>query len=1134
MALSFIYGAAGSGKSTYVQELLIERSKADMSGNFFLIVPDQFSMQAQADIVSRSGSEGILNIDVLSFSRFAYRIFEETGRPGETVLDDTGKSLVLRHVASKVADDMPYIGKNLNKTGYIHEIKSSISEFMQYGVSVKDLEKIKEKGRGNLFLGKINDLTVIYDAFLKFNEGRYITGEEQLDLLIKKLDLSNIAKDAVFVFDGFTGFTPVQERVILKLLSIAKEVYITLTVSEPETLFDNGGPEKLFHLSQEAASRLINLSNGKEPRETDVDLNAAHPVPHRFKNSPALSHLERNLFRYPYKIFDGHADEIEMFAAESIRAEVDAICIRIQDLIRERGYAYRDIAIVCGSLDSYSDILKRRFEELNIPSFIDKTRGIRLNPFTEYLKSAMKIITGNYAYDAVFHFLRTGFTEFEQEKVDRFDNYVKSLNIRGKSAYHKDFTHIQRGMKNKDRALLDVEEYNAIRVRLTDKLASLEKPAKTAKDHVSNLYEFIKNNDSYERLRSMEDKFEAEGDLAKAREYGQVYRLIMDLLDTIVSLVGDIEMSLDEFYKIFDAGVTEITVGTIPQSVDRIVVGDIERTRLTEVKVLFFAGVNEGNIPKDTKRNGILSELDREVFKENGYELAASSRDEMYKQKLYLYLNMCKPSDKLILSYSGSDREGRSLKPSYLCGIMKHMYPSVCVSYERDVPDVSRITSLKDSYRHFAGLLRKLSSGTAGEDEEKLAKALYSVYRQNGKDDFYRTLTDAAFYEYVATPLSREIIDKIYGQIIESSVSRMELFAKCAYAHFLRYGMDLNGAADANFNAIDLGNVYHGVLDLFAHKLTLNNITWKTLTQEDTKRLLDESIEEYVSDYEQGMLKDDARREYTVVKIKKIMERTIDTLKFQINRGKFTPSGHEVSFRREIEIDDSTKLILRGKVDRVDLCKDDENIYVRIVDYKSSTHDVDISGVYFGLEQQLEVYMREILLNEQKKHPGMNIVPSALLYYRLDNPIVDFDSNDIEKDIRKALSMKGVLLAEKENLILNDESVMEENIVVPAKIKKDGIDNTAGSMLSKTEIENLLNYTDRMVKRIGKRVFDGDISVSPFTNDKFEACGQCEYCSVCPYDDKTDGFEARSDKGFSPEELRQNVCGGGEDGDYVF
>ena len=218
----------------------------------------------------------------------------------------------------------------------------------------------------------------------------------------------------------------------------------------------------------------------------------------------------------------------------------------------------------------------------------------------------------------------------------------------------------------------------------------------------------------------------------------------------------------------------------------------------------------------------------------------------------------------------------------------------------------------------------------------------------------------------------------------------------------------------------------------------------------------------------------------------------------------------------------------------MDLCKDDENIFVRIVDYKSSTHDVDISGVYFGLEQQLEVYMREILLNEQKKHPGMNIVPSALLYYRLDNPIVDFDSNDIEKDIRKALSMKGVLLAEKENLILNDESVMEENIVVPAKIKKDGIDNTAGSMLSKTEIENLLNYTDRMVKRIGKRVFDGDISVSPFTNDKFEACGQCEYCSVCPYDDKTDGFEARSDKGFSPEELRQNVCGGGEDGDYVF
>jgi ATP-dependent helicase/nuclease subunit B len=1134
MALTFIYGAAGSGKSSYVQELLIKQSEADSSRNFFLIVPDQFSMQAQADIVARSGSEGILNIDVLSFSRLAYRIFEETGKPKETVLDDTGKSLVLRHVASRVADDMPYIGKNLNKTGYIHEIKSSISEFMQYGVGVKDLESIKDKGRGNLFSGKISDLKVIYDAFLKFNEGRYITGEEQLDLLIKKLEFSNIVKDAVFVFDGFTGFTPVQERVILKLLEIAKEVYITLTISEPESLFDNGGPEKLFHLSEDAACRLINLSSGKVSRGEDVDLNAKNPVPHRFKQSPALSHLERNLFRYPYKTFDEPTSEIEMFAAESIRAEVDTICVRILDLIRERGYAYRDIAVVCGSLDNYSDILKRRFEELNIPAFIDKTRGIRLNPFTEFLKSAMKIVTGNYAYDAVFHFLRTGFTEFTAEEVDRFDNYVKSLNIRGKSAYHKDFTHIQRGMKNKDRALLDVAGYNDLRIRLIEKLSCLEKPAKTAKDYVDNLYEFIKNNDSYERLRSMEDAFEAEGDPVKAREYGQVYRLIMDLLDTIVSLVGDIEMSLDDFYKIFDAGVTEITVGTVPQTVDRIVVGDIERTRLTEVKVLFFAGVNEGNIPKDTRRNGILSELDREVFKESGYELAASSRDEMYKQKLYLYLNMCKPTDKLILSYSGSDREGKSLKPSYLCGIMKHMYPKVAVSYERDVPEVSRITSLKDSYRHFAGLLRKLSSGNADEGERNLTKALYSVYKEADGDDLYKTLTDAAFYEYVATPLSREIIDKIYGQIITSSVSRMELFAKCAYAHFLRYGMELKVTADADFNAIDLGNVYHGVLDLFAHKLTLNNITWQALTDDDTERLLDESIEEYVSDYEQGMLKDDARREYTIVKIKRIMKRTIDTLKFQINRGKFTPSGHEVQFRREIEIDDATRLVLCGKVDRVDLYGDGENIYVRIVDYKSSNHDVDISNVYFGLEQQLEVYMREILLNEQKKHPGMNVVPSALLYYKLDNPIVDFDSKDVEKEIRKNLSMKGVLLAEEENLKLNDESVMEESLVVPAKIKKDGIDNTAKSMLSMPEIESLLNYTDRMVKRIGKKVFDGDISVSPFATDKYEACTQCEYCSVCPYDEKTDGFEARSDKGFSPEELRQNVCGGGEDGDYVF
>ena len=1142
MALSFVYGPAGAGKSTYVQDFLVEGSLKYPDRNFFLIVPDQFTMQTQADIVKRHRSGGILNIDVLSFSRLAYRIFEETGAPKELILDDTGKSLVIRHVAFEVEKDMPYIGPNLDKTGFIHEIKSSISEFMQYNISPKDLLNLSEKGERGLFKGKLKDLSVIYDAFVKFNEGKFITGEEQLDILCDKLALSEIIPDSVFVFDGFTGFTPVQEKVILTLLKLCRDVYVTVTVSAPESINETGSPEKLFYLSRTTANRLISKA-GAEGIKRGEDVSLCASAHGRFKDSKELTHLEKNLFRYPYEKYDEKCHDIELFKAENIKTEVDEVCLRILKLIREEGYAYRDIAVVTGSLESYADYFERRFKELNIPCFIDKTRGIVLNPFTEFLKSALRIVSGNYSYDAVFHFLRSGFTDFSREEVDRFDNYVRSLNIRGKSAYHKDFTKVQRdrlrNLDKDDSALLDVEKFNDIRKRLIDEMAVLERPAKTVSDHVKNLYEFLRANRSYEKLLKFEDDFEASGDLSKAREYGQVYRLIMDLLDTLVSLIGDYEIKPEEFYRIFDAGITEVTVGTIPANVDRIVVGDIERTRLNEVKALFFTGINDGNIPKNVSRGGILSEPDREVFKEFNFELAPSPSEEMYRQKLYLYMNLCKPSKHLILSLARTDRDGKGIKAAYLVGVLSKMFPGLNAEEITDIPSAERITSLNDSYRHFAGILRKMAVGTADDDEKKLAASLYKVYRENSDDDLYKDMTDSAFKEYVASPLSKEIVKLIYGSVINSSISRMELFAGCAYAHFLKYGMGLKEQADADFNAADLGSVYHAVLDKFALKLEENDLSWADFSDEEGEKFLKDVISDCVNDYGQGMLKEDSRSLYTVVKIEKIMKRTIDTLRFQMKRGKFSQRAHEIPFDRELDLSDGTKLKLNGIVDRVDLYEKDNDIFVKIVDYKSGTRDINISNVYFGLEQQLEVYMSEIIKKEAKNNPGRSVYPAAMLYYRLDNPIVETNDPDkLKKEIYKDLKMTGVVESSDATKEAIDTDYKAESLVAPikeAKAPKDGEPvKPDRSMLSASELKSMLDYTDRMVRRIGERITGGDISVSPFVNDKKDACQFCRFYGICRFDEDIPGFKSRNEGLLTSEELRERVCGGKGDADYLF
>lgn len=1138
MSLQIVYGPAGSGKSTRIMDMMIKEALMNPRDSYLYIVPDQFTMQTQSDIVKRHPNGGILNIDVLSFSRLSYRVFSETGKTDTPVLDDTGKSLVLRRVASKVSEKMPYIGKSLSKIGYIHEVKSSISEFMQYGLSVKDVEKMSEKVSNGLLKRKLSDLSVIYDAFMEFNKDRFITNEETLDLLAERLHLAKFINGATVVFDGFTGFTPIQEKVVLELCRLCKNVLVTFDLSAPEKSDEIGGEEKLFYLSRRSAARLSTKAN-------DLGVDVKSPIiidgarSGRFANNPELMHLERNLFRFPYEVYKGEVNAISAFMTENIEVEVSKIALMIHDLVREKGYAYRDIAVVTGNLSAYAPFFESRLRELEIPFFIDKTSGISLNPFTEYLKSALLIIEKDYSYDAVFHYLRSGFTGFTAEETDRFDRYVTSLNIRGKSTYHREFKKFERGVRDKSLAAEELAFFEDFRKRLVSELEVLERPSKTAGDYVKNLYEFLLKNNSYERLREYKAFFEEENNLSKAKEYDQIYKCIMELLDTIMSLLSDEEMDIREFCRIFEAGIDEIEVGVIPKNVDRVVIGDIERTRINEVKALFFAGVNDGNIPKNTEKGGILSEAEREAIMALDYDMAPTPREEMYTQRLYLYMNLCKPTERLVISYPGADAEGKSMRPSYLTDVLLHLFEKLTVEPVYSAASPEKIVTLKDSLRYYSGLLRGFASCDTTFEETELAKALFKIYRE---EDYglYEEITDAAFSEYIATPLSKEMVKLIYGATIKASVSRMELYAGCAYAHFLKYGMELKEVTGYEFEAKDLGTIYHGVLDCFSSELARNNLTWSTFEPEEGAKLIERAVREYCESYEQGLLSDDARSRYTIVKITKMLERTVDTLQFHIKQGRFAPLGHEYPFSRDITLNNNEHMILSGKIDRMDLFEKDNKVYIKILDYKSGTHDVDVTNIYHGIEQQLAVYMSEAVFHEKETNAGKTVIPSAMVYYIIDNPVVEAEASDsdesVEAKIRKELRLKGIFEASDDNIFALDENVCADSMVLPLGKNKDGSfnKNSLRRVASEEEMNNLLNYVNEMVKLIGTRITDGDKTVSPMCSDSKDACKFCNYKAVCRLDEKIPGYKKRDGKEIDPDEARRIVMGGDTDGIYLF
>lgn len=450
---------------------------------------------------------------------------------------------------------------------------------------------------------KLRDLKTLYRGFQDYIRDHFITTEETLDVLRRSLVKSKILPDSVVVFDGFTGFTPIQNRLIQELMRVCEETIVAVTIGEEEDPYQMDGEQKLFHLSKKTVADLVKLAAEAEvTRGEDVFVKGG---PNRFTEAPALCYLEQNLFRYQYEPYTEKQCEIRMFEALSPREEVHQTALYIRKLIREEGLTYRDIAVVIGDLEGYASYVETEFGQLEIPCFLDRTRGIVLNPMIEYIKSVLQLYIRDFSYDTVFHFLRSGMADISREEIDELENYVIRTGARGYRTYSRLFTRkteeMQQGSGQEDteRAEETMERLNRIRQQFADTVEILHMaPRAKAGEYVDHLYDFLEQNQVQQKLLNYQQRFEQEGDLAKAREYAQIYRLVMDLLDQIYELLGEEEISLQEFADILEAGFGEITVGTIPQNVDRIVVGDMERTRLKQVKVLFFLGVNDGNIPK--------------------------------------------------------------------------------------------------------------------------------------------------------------------------------------------------------------------------------------------------------------------------------------------------------------------------------------------------------------------------------------------------------------------------------------------------------------------------------------------------------------------------------------------------------
>lgn len=1121
MSLQFLIGRSGSGKTHTIYQMLIEESIKEEDQNYFLIVPEQYTLQTQKDIVDIHPNHGTMNIDVVSFPRLAYRVFEELSYYPDAVLEDMGKRMVLRKILEEEKNQLKIFGSSIQKPGFVENMKSMISELYQYQVKPDALDALQSGEDGNLNY-KLHDLALIERKFQEYLEGHFIVAEQILEELSAKVGNSKKIRDSVIYLDGFTGFTPVQNQLIGTLLQYAKKIVISVTADSWIEKRQFVREYELFSMSSKMIWQLKEIAK-EQGIQVLPSILLEDTVPYRLKEAADLAALEAGIFRYPVKVYEKDIEHITLFTQKDALEEVYRICEKIEYYVREKGYRYRDLAVIAGDMDHYRMHFEHCFAEFHIPYFIDHKKSMLNNPCVETVRGIYQIVQENFSYPSVFRYLKAGMSHLSLEQIDKLENYVIAHGIRGKKRWTTEFV-----VPGPDLTEEDLKEVNESREQFLDEVfefySKCQEKDNTVRDHMEILYSFLRNQRMEEQMETLRRNFEDKKDYVMEKTYAQIYPYMIGLMDKMVNILGAEKMSASQVLQILDSGLEEMSIGVIPPGIDQVVVGDLTRTRLNRIKVLFFAGMNETFIPNVPDGSGVLNDHERELLEEKGLSLAETVIQSAYAEQFYLYLAISKPTDHLYLSYATVGNDGSSMRPSYFIQRIQKVLPQLkLTSFEMS----GIYTKEYGTHRFVEGLRKEMEDG--GQQEWKgIGKTLL-------EEEQIRSFLKAACYENHENYLTSEAAKEVYGEILQNSISRLEQFEACAYAHFLRYGLKLYPRREFKIGSVDLGNVFHRALELISKKIQVTYDDWKGIDDREQEILTEEAVNRALSEWNENLLNSSRRNQYVAKIIKRLTRRTLWALIRHLENSDFKPYAFEISFSSysdlksaNLELDHGIKMKLNGKIDRVDRYEDEDGIYLKVIDYKSGYAKFDLMNLYYGLQLQLVLYMNAVLEIEEKKSVGKPVIPAGIFYYSLKDPLVDQDpETDVEERILKKLQMDGYVNSDYHIIDHMERDLPAKCRSIPVSRTKKGYSAYSKIMDTQT-FEHIREFAVKKMLEAGNEMVGGKISIHPYRRKKETACDYCEYREICHFDSRLDVYRDLAEK--KEKELLEMWKGDGDDG----
>lgn len=1085
MGLRIIYGKSGTGKSTYIYKEIKE--KLNNNEKIFVIVPEQFSFTAEQKLMEISNGS-VMNAEVLTLSRMAYRVLNDVGGSSVTHLSKVGKAMLIYDILSSNKSSLKFLGKSDQN---VEIVQRMLTEFKKHGVSKEKLQSINTDDK--YLENKLKDIDLIYSKFQEKISNNFIDENDILTLLAEKLKETTSFDNSYIYIDEFAGFTYQEYRIIEELLKKAKQMSVTVCT---DSLEESANKETdIFYFNKITVKKILKTAKNVN---ANIEKTIKLENNYRQKNKELMA-IEENIYKVNAERFENDVENINLFLASNPYSEIEYVAKQIVKLVRDKGYRYKDISIISNNLETYSADAKVILEKYNIPIFIDEKKDLSKNILVKYIISLLDVLSKNYSYESMFNYIKSGLLLIDEEDIFMLENYATKWNIRN-NKWNKDFEY---------EPINDIQEkLNTLRKNIINPLNKLKESLKSKHTGLSickELYGFLVE----QKIPSIiNDKIKDLDDVELANEYSSSFTVLCNVLDEIAMIFGEDILTFEKFKEILQIGLKTSGLGKIPATQDQVIMGDVDRSRSHKVKAVFIIGMNDGSFPIVNKDEGFLNDKDRELLKTFNIELANGTTDNLYESQFNIYKTLSVAEEKLYLSYSSSDKEGKALRPSIIITKIKKLFKNL----KEDSDVINKIYEITTNKATFEEAIDNYKSFLDGKEISNTWKNVISFYKENNKDEFNKALM-GLYYSNLPEEISKENLEKLYGNKLKTSISKLERYKQCPFSFHLEYGLKLKSKEEFKIDTIDTGSFMHEVIDEFFEAVQDENLKVKEMESTKIREFVDRIIEEKLSTAKYYIFSSTPKFKVLTNRLKKVVTKSIEYIVIGLKQSDFNIIGTEVEFSNSsrlkpitLKLEDGTEVELTGKIDRIDLAEVKGKKYIRIIDYKSSIKNIEYNKILAGLQLQLITYLDAVVEVE-------NAIPAGTLYFSLLDNIVDKKRNltdeEIETEIKKMFKMKGAILADVDVVRAMDNKLdTGYSDIIPVHIGKDGnITTKIDSTLKEEEFENLQKYTKKLIKQISKEILKGKIDIKPAYASKKVPCEYCKYHTICAFNTSIKGNE---------------------------